>query len=151
MRTSESGINFIASKEGCRLSAYRNEGETYYTIGYGHYSKSVKPTDKITKDRALELFKGDLVTREDFINRMKLKDLTQNKFDALVSFIYNRGEGNFKKTKLYKHLMQGNYAKAAQDFLDPENWNFTKLSEKMRKGLYSRRKQEQNIFVHGDY
>lgn len=147
MKTSKSGVEYIASKEGCRLRAYRNEGEKFYTIGYGHYGADVKATDVITKERALELLAKDLASRESFLNGCNFLNLTQNKFDALMSFIYNRGEGNFKKTRLYKHLKQADYKKAREDFLDPENWNFSKLSISMRKGLYLRRIEEQNTFT----
>ena len=30
--------------------------------------------------------------------------LTQNQFDALVSFVYNEGEGNFKQSTLLKRV-----------------------------------------------
>ncbi len=43
--------------------------------------------------------------------------LTQNQFDALVSLIYNIGEGNFASSTLLKMLNAGNYRGAADQFL----------------------------------
>lgn len=34
---SENCINLVKKYEGCKLTAYMNSGEEYYTIGYGHH------------------------------------------------------------------------------------------------------------------
>ena len=35
MKASSKIMDYIKSKEGCKLTAYQLPGETYYTIGYG--------------------------------------------------------------------------------------------------------------------
>ena len=48
MKASSDIIEYIKSKEGCRLTAYKLSGEDYYTIGYGHHGPDVKEGQKIT-------------------------------------------------------------------------------------------------------
>lgn len=147
MRTSEEGIKFIAAKEGMSLQAYKAAPtEKYYTIGVGHYGADVIAGSKITESQAYSLLKSDLKTTENYINKLVTAPLNQNQFDALVSFVFNRGVGNFNKTRLLRHLNQCRYEEAAKDFVDPENWNFKKFSERVRQSLYKRRKEEQNMF-----
>lgn len=147
MKTSDDGVKFIAAKERMSLKAYKAAPtEKYWTIGVGHYGADVIPNSKITEAQAYSLFKSDLKTTENYVSKLVKVSLNQNQFDALVSFVFNRGVGNFNKTRLLKHLNQGRYDEAAKDFTDPENWNFKKFSERVRQSLYKRRKEEQNMF-----
>lgn len=147
MKTSDDGVKFIAAKEGMSLQSYKAAPtEKYWTIGVGHYGADVIPNSKITEAQAYSLLKSDLKTTENYVSKLVKVSLNQNQFDALVSFVFNRGVGNFNKTRLLKHLNQGRYDEAAKDFTDPENWNFKKFSERVRQSLYKRRKEEQNMF-----
>ena len=58
---SENGLSLIASFEGFSSTAYKNKGEIYYTIGYGHYGSDVKGGQTITKAQALALLRDDVV------------------------------------------------------------------------------------------
>lgn len=92
------GIELISKFEGFVGYAYKPvPGETYWTIGYGHYGPDVKPTDTITKEGAKQLLKNDLNNRyvpatNRVVNKYKIS-CTQNQFDVYVSMCYNAGEG----------------------------------------------------------
>ena len=74
-------------------------------------------------------------------NKIKV-DLTQNEFDALVSFIYNVGSGNFNNSTLVKKLNQSDYDGAADEFL---RWD--KAGGEVLAGLTKRREQERELFL----
>jgi GH24 family phage-related lysozyme (muramidase) len=68
--------------------------------------------------------------------------LTQNQFDALVSFTFNLGVGNLQTSTLLKLLNQGLMQEAADQFL---RWN--KAGGKEVSGLTRRRIAERNLFL----
>jgi lysozyme len=92
MRTSEHGVEFIASYEGFMDQPYADPGRGIWTIGYGHTGPGTRSMGRITHARALELLAGDLATAEGAVNGLKLK-LAQPQFDALVSIAFNCGGG----------------------------------------------------------
>ncbi len=84
-----------------RLAAYRDVAGVW-TIGYGstryHDGKQVKPGDILTGEvQADALFQNTLGQYEDAVNQLSKAPLTQNQFDALVSFTYNEGTGALKE------------------------------------------------------
>ena len=91
MNTSEKGKNLIKNYEGLRLKAYRCPSNKL-TIGYGH-TANVKENDVITKEQAENYLTQDLKRFENAVNRLVKVSLTQNQFDALVSFAFNLGAG----------------------------------------------------------
>lgn len=106
METSEHGIGLIKQFEGCKLTAYKPvPTEKYWTIGYGHYGADVKPGQTITQARAEVLLEQDLRPIEQLLNRMNV-NFRQCQFDALVSWIYNLGAGNFNNSTMKKYIMQ---------------------------------------------
>ena len=87
MKLSEKGANLIKQYEGLRLNAYQDAGGVW-TIGYGH-TGGVQPGDVITREEADALFWADVEKFVRGVNRLKQGTrLTQNQFDALVSFAY---------------------------------------------------------------
>jgi len=72
-------------------------------------------------------------------------EMTQNQFDALCSFVYNCGAGNFRASTLLKLLNQGAYKAAAQQFL---RWD--KANGKVLPGLTKRRAAEKALFEKED-
>ena len=101
MKTSPKGIALIKELEGLRLKAYLCPGGVW-TIGYGH-TASVKPGMVISEAQAEEYLKADLVRFERYLNGLGLA-LNQNQFDALISFIYNVGTGNFSNSTLLRKV-----------------------------------------------
>jgi len=92
MKTSQSGLDFIADHEGLELVAYPDPGSggEPWTIGVGH-TGGVKPGDTCTKHEALQWLAEDVETAERAVLRMVDVPLSQNQFDALLSFLYNVG------------------------------------------------------------
>ena len=68
MKASGNIIAYIKEKEGCRLEAYKLQGEDYWTIGYGHSGPDVKQGDKLTQEEADKLFAQDLKKYEAAVN-----------------------------------------------------------------------------------
>ena len=115
MQTSQTGINLIKKLEGCKLEAYQCSAGVW-TIGYGHTGADVFKGKKITQNDAETLLKTDLKRFETAINNQLIVDLTQNQFDALVSFIYNIGINAFKNSTMLKYLNKGEFYAAAKEF-----------------------------------
>lgn len=139
MKTSNNGKELIKKFEGLRLQAYRCPAGIL-TIGYGH-TRNVKEGDKITADIAEKLLDEDLISIERFLNSLKL-NINQNQFDALVSFIYNVGIGNFlKSTLLQKIKTDPNDKTIEQEFMKYRFANKIELT-----GLIRRRKEEVKLY-----
>jgi lysozyme len=139
MVTSDAGIELIKKYEGCRLRAYCCPAGIP-TIGYGH-TGSVSVGQTITQDEAEKLLRVDLISREKAVERFVDVPLTQGQFDALVSFVYNVGEGAFARSTLLKKLNAGDYAGAALEF---RAW--TQGGGKVLPGLIARRQAETELF-----
>ena len=136
------GLQLIKNKEGFRENAYHLPGEKHWTIGYGHYGPDVKPGDKITKEQAEELLRKDVARFENCVNKHVKVPISQNMFDALVSFCYNVGTGAFAGSTLLKKLNKGDYKGAQAEFA-----KWTKGSDgKQLAGLVKRRGEEAALF-----
>ena len=97
MKASERAYALIRKFEGLRLAAYRCPAGVW-TIGYGHTS-GVVPGMSITASRAEVLLAQDVAVAEGIVNAERLA-LRQCQFDALVSFVFNVGGANFRKSTL---------------------------------------------------
>lgn len=139
MRTSQKGIDLIKKFEGCRLEAYKCPAGIW-TIGYGH-TKGVKDGMIITQEQAEEFLREDLRIFEQTVESCVKVPLSQNQFDALVSFCYNCGSGALRTSTLLRLLNEGNYSSAADQFL---RWN--KAGGKVLVGLTRRREEEREMF-----
>jgi lysozyme len=155
MKTSENGKQLIKTSEGLRLQSYPDPatGGKPWTVGWGTTLIKGKPFGKgltITKEQAEEYLADDLVPFEQAVNSLVKVKLTQNQFDALISFVYNVGadidadniaEGLGDST-LLKKLNAGDYKGAADQFL---KWD--KANGKVMKGLTIRRQAERALFL----
>lgn len=151
-----SNFEFIERWEGNGLpgkpfQSYKDTGGVW-TIGYGHTGKEVGPNQKITKEKAIELFKKDIAWAEGYVNDAVKVKLTQNQFDALTSFVYNVGPGKvdgkppgFLSSTALKRLNAGDYNGAAEALTW---WN--KVGSKVIPGLVNRRKAEKELFLTPD-
>ena len=101
MKASEKAYSLIRQSEGLRLTAYRCPAGVW-TVGYGHTS-DVVPEMAITKEQAEAFLKQDIATAENIIST-ECPNLRQCQFDALVSFVFNVGGGNFRKSTLLKKV-----------------------------------------------
>ena len=140
--TSAKGVNLIKRFEGLRLEAYKCPAGKW-TIGYGHTnSHFARSGKKITAEEAEDLLRADLVTYERHVNRLAGQaGLWQYQFDALVSFCFNVGVGNFRRSTLLQKLNAANYAGAAAEFDRWVNAKGVRLT-----GLVRRRAAERAMF-----
>jgi lysozyme len=143
MKTSPKGIALIKSAEGLRLKAYPDPGTggLPWTIGYGSTS-GVTRNMVITETKAEQMLAADLVRFEHIVERLVRVPVDQGQFDALVSFTYNVGEGNFTKSTLLRRLNAGDTAGAAEQF---SRW--VNAGGKVLPGLVKRRAAEQALFL----
>lgn len=140
MEISQKGIDLIKQFEGCRLTAYKCPAGVL-TIGYGHTGADVKEGQTITQEQAEKLLRSDLVVHCNNVSGLVKVPLNQNQFDALVSFEYNIGYGNFKSSTLLRLLNQGDYNGAAEQF---QRWRYA--NGKVLSGLITRRQKEKDLF-----
>jgi len=140
MKTGTEGIALIKKFEGCKLKAYKCPAGVM-TIGYGNTfyenGKKVLATDSITQARAEELLLSLLPRYEKTVSNAIRIELTQNQFDALVSFCWNCGSSNTL------------FAKVNAKSIDTNVWwesHYITGGGKTLKGLVLRRKAESVLF-----
>ena len=133
------GIALIKKFEGCELEAYQCSAGVW-TIGYGH-TKDVVEGKIITQEQAEEMLIDELHEYENYINNYVTVALSQNQFDALVSWVYNLGPANLKASTLLKVLNQGEYEDVPMQI---KRWN--KAGGKVLEGLIRRREAEACLF-----
>ena len=107
-KTGSKGIELIKSFEGFKGSPYKCPAGIP-TIGYGATfypdGKKVTMADAhITEEKATELLSSMLISFEKYVDSYCIDTITQNQFDALVSFAYNLGPANLKSSTLLKKL-----------------------------------------------
>jgi lysozyme len=150
MKVGTKGIKLIEKYEGCKLEAYKCPAGVW-TIGIGHtgtvLGKKVKEGMKITYSHAIKILNTDLKKFETYVNQYVQVPVTQNQFDALMSFCFNVGPGNLKKSTLLKKLNKKDYIGASAEFL---KWNKGDVDGSgdlvVISGLTKRRQAEQKLF-----
>src|SRR5579872_191740 len=150
MKTSPNGRKFIEIEEESgrpKLTAY-NDGTGTWTIGFGHTSAAglprVYPGMTITADMADAILGSDLASVEADINQHVKVGLTQNEFDALVSFDFNTGA--LDRSGLLILISNG--------ITDPtritnafEAWRYAHMHGAMVPVLLGRRQREAKLFL----
>lgn len=168
MKTSQTGIDLITHYEQYHDGNLTEIGlqpkmcpAGIWTVGLGHALRNIETGNwlkgksdfqtmvnqypflqTITKIQADELLKLDLIYIEKKINSRITRELTQQQFDALVSYSYNIGWSN-----TMQHLLNTNATDAEiADWF--ENHYITANGVKL-KGLVYRRKSEAYLFING--
>jgi GH24 family phage-related lysozyme (muramidase) len=148
---SPQGEAFIKEKEDKRLFAY-NDNRHFCTEGYGHlihgehsceseHIPNHRPISQATADQEFDTDK--LRTQESCVRRHVEVPLYQREYDALCSLAFNIGDLHAKAPHLLQKLNNGQYSAAASEFLDITNHG--------THGLVVRRKEEYEMFMHGNY
>jgi lysozyme len=147
MKVTNEILDFIKSKEGLKLNAYICPANVW-TIGYGNTfyedGSKVKQGDKVTKERADELFINKINEFAKGVKSLLEYELNENQFSALVSFSYNVGLGNFKNSTLLK-IVNSDLRNSEVD-IRREFYKWNKGGGKILKGLVIRRKIEADIY-----
>ena len=143
MTPSKNCYDLIKEFEGCKLEAYPDPGTGAepITIGVGHTGGITLGT-VITQEQADEYLVSDVSHAANAVNQMVSGKITQNQFDALVSFAFNLGTGNLRNSTLLKKLNSGDIQGAADQFLV---WN--KAAGHVMAGLTRRREAERILFL----
>ena len=150
MRLSQTGLDLIKRHEGFRPYAYddfapnrpaRQPIRGTLTIGYGE-TQGVSIGDTITEEAAADQLMRRL--RRDFepaVRRLVTVDLEQHQYDALVSFVYNVGEGNFARSTLLRRVNARRFGEVPAQFM---RWTKSKGVE--LRGLVRRRRDEAEMW-----
>jgi len=139
MKISQNGLELIKHFEGCELEAYKCAAGVW-TIGYGHIKTAVEGMT-ISQSYADELLDGEIVEYEDYVNAAVTAPLSQDQFDALVSWTFTLGNGNLNASTMLKVLNRGEYEEVPAQM---KRWN--KAGGKVLEGLIRRREAEANLF-----
>lgn len=146
MKLNEQGYRLVIKHEGLRLSPYLCPARIP-TIGYGNTyypdGKRVTMLDKpITKEYAYEMFKTIADRFALRVDGLVTAKVNQNQFNALVSFAYNVGMGNFQKSTLLRKVN----ANPNDVTIRAEFNKWVKAGGVRLNGLVNRRKDEADIY-----
>lgn len=156
MRTSQNGIAVLKYFESCSLTAYPDPatGGVPWTIGWGHTGPEVVPGLVWSQAQADAQLATDLISREIAICSAVTAPITQGQFDALVSFLYNVGQGkqgvkdglmvlkNGNQSSLLRLTNAGDVAGAVAQF---KFWN--RANGVPMRGLTRRRAAEAALYT----
>lgn len=133
------GYNAIKSHEGLVLCAYPDPATKAdpWTIGYGHTGPDVKPGQCITKARADELLREDTAKAEAVVRKYAKVPMRQGQWDSNVSFVFNAGAENYRKSTLLRKLNAGDWRGSCREF---PKWVYA--NKKVMRGLKIRRTEE---------
>lgn len=138
-KISQQCIDLVKQCEGCKLISYQ-DSVGVWTIGYGH-TYGVTPGQVISQQEAEDFLAEELVSFCNSVLSLVRIDLKQNQLDALVSFIYNVGVGNFRNSTMLALINGNNIEAASKQF---PRWN--KAGGKVLAGLTKRRMLEKALF-----
>ena len=114
------------------------------TLGWGHI-KGVKLGDTCTPEQAETWFQEDYDLARRVVLRHVETKLTENQVQALTSWVFNLGEGNFAVSTLLKKLNANDIEGASKEIL---RWNKGRINGILQvlPGLDRRRIMEKQLF-----
>ena len=165
MKVSKAGEDLMHFFEGYRNKPYRCSA-AIWTVGWGHamyadqlnlpnvrkegYTGLIRSDYQLkgednrvwSKEELVNLFKMDIDNFERGVLRLSPTLVShQSKFDAVVSFAYNAGLGNYQRSTIRMKVNRGDWEGAAEAFM-----SWTKAGGKEVAGLVKRRKAEVALF-----
>ena len=145
MNITQQGVALIRRFEGFRALAYRDAAGVW-TIGFGHTSAAgaphVRPDMKISRKEGLQILARDVEAFARGVERLLEVELTDCQFSALVSFAYNVGLENFRKSSVLRAVNQGDFAAVPRRL---SLW--VKCRGRVLPGLVNRRAAEAAMFL----
>jgi lysozyme len=145
VQAGQAARDLIKSFEKCHLTAYQDPGGIW-TIGWGH-TGGVTAGQTITQAQADIMFANDVARIAWQVEQLvKPEPITQQQFDALVSFAYNEGAGphGLGGSHLLFFFKAGHPGLAAVEF---PRWNLQ--GSTVLLGLIKRRFAEGTLFLEG--
>jgi lysozyme len=149
MKTSAVGYDTIKKFEGLRLNSYQDQ-VGIWTIGFGATyfpnGERVREGQTINREYAEILLQRTVDTFASKIDHLVTSEVTQNQFDALVSFAFNVGVGNFTQSTLLKKVNENPNNPAIR--LEFMKWTKGRKNGTLihLPGLEKRRKQEADLY-----
>lgn len=149
MKVSKACLDMLAHHEGVRTKPYKCPAGLW-TVGVGHLIGDGKslPADwnrTFTLKEVYDILAKDVARFERGVLRLLPNvRLSQNEFDALVSFSFNLGLGTFQRSSIRQALLRGDKIAAMQSLR-----KYNKAGGKVLKGLDNRRKDEEALFLKG--
>lgn len=156
MNVSDKCREMIKHHEGVRNRPYRCPA-LLWTVGVGHVIDPRHIGVPLNErknlpipagwDRTLSmaevdaLLMADLATFERGVLRLCPQNLTQGRFDALVSFSFNVGLGNLQRSTIRMKHNREDFEAAAESFMQ-----WTKAGGKELPGLVKRRRDEASLY-----
>lgn len=149
---SANGAALIAGHEG-KVNHLYDDPAGHCTIGIGHLvhrgncngSEPAEFRRGLSDQEVYDLFIADAGRFIDAVNDLITVPLSQNQFDALVSFAFNVGIGALDGSTLRQKLNRGDYAGAVQEF-----GKWVKADGRTLPGLVRRREDEARLFLTPD-
>jgi lysozyme len=166
MKVSKVGIDLMHHFEGYRNRPYRCSA-AIWTIGFGHamyadqlslpnvrkegYTGLIRSDYQLkgednrvwSKEELVDLFKVDINSFERGVLRLSPNLVShQSKFDAVVSFAYNAGLGNYQRSTIRMKVNREDWTGASEAFM-----SWVKAGGKEVAGLVKRRKAEVALFL----
>lgn len=143
MKVSQRGLAEIAGHEGIVTARYL-DSQNVPTIGIGHTRNAGHPNPdaiggNLTIAEIMDIFAEDIAKFEARVNRAFTRKLTQEQFDAAVSFDFNTGA--IHRATWVKKFNEGKDAEAKKRFMD---W-------RKPKEIIPRRQKERDLFFSGTY
>lgn len=140
----DAGLALLKQWEGLRLNAYLDTGGVW-TIGYGH-TKTAREGMEIDAVEAERLLREDLRDAQSAVERLVTVPLTDNQHGALVSFVFNIGETQFRGSTLLKRLNAGRYGDVPAQLA---RWKYD--NGRVIDGLVNRRAAEAGLWAKGAF
>ena len=145
----ERTLALIRRFEGLRLVAYR-DATGVWTIGYGHTGMAgpprVRPGMRISRKEAEEILRRDVarvaLQVRNALGERALARLNENQFGALVSFAFNVGIGNFRRSSVCRAVREGRLEDVPRLLL-----RWTRAGGRRLPGLVRRRRAEGRLWL----
>ena len=145
MEVNKAGRDLIKHFEGCKLKAYKcpagvwtiSWGLTFYPDG-----PKVKEGDVITQQQAEDYFNAIVDDFAKGVDVLVKSNVTENNFAALVSFTFNVGTGNLRRSTLLKKVN----ANPKDPSIRAEFMKWTRANNVVLKGLVRRREAEAKLY-----
>jgi lysozyme len=144
LSVSRSAVELIKAFEGFRAKSARLD-DGRWTIGYGH-TLTAREGAELSEPDAEALLLYDLIGAAHAVNEYVFAPLTQNQFDALVSFVFNIGVRAFRGSPTLRRLNEGRPLEAAMAM---ELWRKSDLEGEriIIDALVRRRAAEKALFL----
>lgn len=141
-------LALVAGFEGLRQTPYLDTGNIP-TVCYG-YTHGVEQR-WYSKQECSALLMSELTVAANGVNRNLTRPVPQPTFDAMTSFVYNVGEGNFRSSTMLRLLNAGDVEGACKQLL---RWVYVgpkdcRIKANNCSGIVLRRQAEYTLCMQG--